>query len=88
MSSSPRSSYASYSMSPSAPTDIGSYSRFMHQHTKRQMDAATGGRSSQPSQRRSNHHNSSRSGSAGTPSMPNGVSSRGSRSPDDTGYQS
>ncbi|KAJ9151593.1 hypothetical protein NKR19_g4839 [Coniochaeta hoffmannii] len=83
MSSSPRNNYSSFSMSPSPPTDIGSYSRFMHQHTKRQMDAAN-----RSSQRRSNHHTSNRSVNGATPSMPNGVSSRSSRSPDDHGYQS
>ena len=82
MSSSPtRDNYSSFSMSASPPSDLGSYSRFMHQHTKRQMDAARGS-----SNRRSNHHQSTQSG--GTPSMPNGVSSRSSRSPDDNDYQS
>ncbi|KAK8101772.1 uncharacterized protein PG998_006816 [Apiospora kogelbergensis] len=51
-------SYGSMSMpssSPPPPQDISSYSRFMHQHTKRQMEAASrsshrrGGRSSQNS---------------------------------------
>lgn len=68
-------------MSPSPPTDISSYSRFMHQHTKRQMDAFN-----RSSQRRSSPQQSNRSGT--TPSMPNGVSSRGSHSPDDHGYRS
>lgn len=67
-------------MPPSPPTDIGSYSRFMHQHTKRQMDAAN-----RSSQRRSDHQ-STRSGF--TPAMPNGVSSMSSYSPEDHVYHS
>ena len=32
----------SMSSSPPAPTDLGTYSRSMHQHTKRQMEAISG----------------------------------------------
>ncbi|KAK7910784.1 hypothetical protein PG985_013265 [Apiospora marii] len=62
-------SYGSMSMpssSPPPPQDISSYSRFMHQHTKSQMEAAS--RSSHRRTGRSSHNSS-------TPSMPNGVSS-------------
>ncbi|KAH6686267.1 hypothetical protein F5X68DRAFT_208649 [Plectosphaerella plurivora] len=41
-------------VSPPPPSDINSYQRFMHQHTKKQMEAA--GRSSH---RRSNGHRGS-----------------------------
>ncbi|KAK8135449.1 hypothetical protein PG984_003389 [Apiospora sp. TS-2023a] len=62
-------SYGSMSMassSPSPPQDISSYSRFMHQHTKRQMEAAS----------RSSHRRGGRSSqNSSTPAMPNGVSS-------------
>ncbi|KAB5531203.1 hypothetical protein GE09DRAFT_1228007 [Coniochaeta sp. 2T2.1] len=74
MSSSPRDNYSTFSMSPSQPTDLGSYTRFMHQHTKRQMDSIN-----PTTQRRSNHHQSSSSSSSRdnnnntTSSMPNGV---------------
>ncbi|KAB5575464.1 hypothetical protein GE09DRAFT_1215239 [Coniochaeta sp. 2T2.1] len=77
MSSSPRDNYSTFSMSPSPPTDLGSYSRFMHQHTKRQMDSIN-----RTTQRLSNHHQSSSSSSSRnsnnnnnntTSSMPNGV---------------
>lgn len=38
---------ASLSMSPPPPTNLSSYARFMHEHTKRQMEASGG--SSSPS---------------------------------------
>ncbi|KAK3327646.1 hypothetical protein B0T19DRAFT_441607 [Cercophora scortea] len=42
MSSASQSSYhVAMSSSPSPPTNIGSYARIMHQHTKRQMEAAS-----------------------------------------------
>ncbi|KAI7780421.1 hypothetical protein LA080_016040 [Diaporthe eres] len=65
--------------SPPPPTDIGSYSRIMLQHTKRQMEAFSG-----TSDRRSRSNTSRSSGQrgAGTPSMPNGVH-QASSSPDD-----
>ncbi|KAK1833279.1 hypothetical protein QBC39DRAFT_370159 [Podospora conica] len=59
----------STSMSPSPPSDIGSYSRYMAQHTKRQMEAA-----STTSPRRSSTASSS-GGGGGPSAMPNGVSS-------------
>ncbi|KAK8041393.1 hypothetical protein PG994_014400 [Apiospora phragmitis] len=62
-------SYASMSMpssSPPPPQDISSYSRFMHQHTKRQMEAAS--RSSHCRSGRSNHNSH-------VAAMHNGVSS-------------
>ncbi|KAK8017442.1 hypothetical protein PG993_013768 [Apiospora rasikravindrae] len=62
-------SFGSMSMpssSPPPPQDISSYSRFMHQHTKRQMEAAS----------RSSHRRSGRSShNSHVPAMPNGVSS-------------
>lgn len=84
MSSSPRNNYSSFAVSSSPPSDLGSYSRIMHQHTKRQMEAARG-----TSSRRSNHHHSQSQSSenGGTSSMLNGVpSSSRSNSPDDHGY--
>ncbi|KXJ93055.1 hypothetical protein Micbo1qcDRAFT_160971 [Microdochium bolleyi] len=52
-------------ISASPPTDISSYARFMHQHTKRQMEAAS----------RSSHRRSGNMSPGGTPSMSNGTSS-------------
>lgn len=77
-----RDSYAT-SMSPSPPADIGSYSRYMAQHTKRQMEAA-----STSSPRRSSQASSN--SASGPSAMPNGVSSsRGQHSTSrDFGHQS
>lgn len=61
-----RESYIPVSVSP--PTDISSYARYMHQHTKRQMEAAS----------RSSHRRSGNMSPGGTPSIPNGVSSSSS----------
>ncbi|KAK0752221.1 hypothetical protein B0T18DRAFT_86235 [Schizothecium vesticola] len=79
-----RSSYST-SMSPSPPSDIGSYSRYMAQHTKRQMEAA-----STSSPRRSSQASSNSAGGGGPSAMPNGVSSsRGQHSTSrDFGHQS
>lgn len=78
--SSARDSY-SMSMSPSPPSDIGTYSRSMHQHTKRQMEAA--------SSRRSSGSSSGSPSSSGPSAMPNGVSSRSrNNNTDQFGYQS
>ncbi|POS78958.1 hypothetical protein DHEL01_v202645 [Diaporthe helianthi] len=65
--------------SPPTPTDLGSYSRTMLQHTKRQMEAFSGN-----SERRSRVNGSRSSGQhgVGTPAMPNGVH-QASSSPDD-----
>ncbi|KAI3401000.1 hypothetical protein diail_705 [Diaporthe ilicicola] len=65
--------------SPPPPTDIGSYSRTMLQHTKRQMEAFSGA-----SDRRSRSTGSRSSGQrgVGTPALPNGVS-QSSTSPDE-----
>lgn len=79
-----RDSYST-SMSPSPPADIGSYSRYMAQHTKRQMEAA-----STSSPRRSPQGSGSSAG-GGPSAMPNGVSSsaRGQHSTSlDFGHQS
>jgi len=75
-----RSTQDSYSIgmstSPPPPVDIGAYARSMHQHTKRQMEAAN-----QSSLRRSQSDSSQHNGGAaaaesnGTSAMPNGVSS-------------
>ncbi|KAJ1329547.1 hypothetical protein MN608_06283 [Microdochium nivale] len=58
-------------VSASAPTDIPSYSRYMHQHTKRQMEAA-----SQSSRRRSG--NTSPGGTRKSNSSSSSSSSSGS----------
>ncbi|KAH8891318.1 hypothetical protein GQ53DRAFT_648971 [Thozetella sp. PMI_491] len=65
-------------ISPPPPSDLGTYARTMHQHTKKQMEAISTG-----PQRRS------RGTRHGPPSMPNGVStgSRDSRSPSEYSYQ-
>lgn len=63
-------------VSPPPPVDITTYSRSMHQHTKRQMEAAS---------RSSHRHSGGRSSQrGGVPAMPNGVSSSStsSTSPD------
>ena len=83
--SSARDSY-SMSMSPSPPSDIGTYSRSMHQHTKRQMEAASSRRSSGSS---SGGGSSSSPSNSGPSAMPNGVSSRSrNNNTDQFGYQS
>ncbi|OTA92285.1 hypothetical protein M434DRAFT_396527, partial [Hypoxylon sp. CO27-5] len=59
------------------PVDLASYSRSMHQHTKRQMEAAN-----MPTSRRS-----SRPTRSEAPSLPNGTStSSTSRSPNEVEY--
>ncbi|KAK4203881.1 hypothetical protein QBC40DRAFT_13099 [Triangularia verruculosa] len=73
MSTAQNASYAAgLAMSPPPPSDLGSYARSMHQHTKRQMDsisqASTSPERGSPSQ--------SNDRSSGTNSMPNGVSNR------------
>lgn len=77
--SSPPTNYT-IGMSMSPPTDLPTYSRFMHQHTKRQMESAT-----RSSGRRSPRNANPRDD--GTSSLPNGVSSS-SRSPTQERYQS
>ena len=57
--------------SPPPPADLPTYSRSMHQHTKKQMEAA----SRSPHRRSGNN-----SHTTAVPSMPNGVSPAGSRS--------
>lgn len=55
-------------VSPPPPTDLGSYSRFMHDHTKRQMEAQGAFSDHKPSE-------SARNGtSSGSSSMTNGIS--------------
>ncbi|KAK0728167.1 hypothetical protein B0T26DRAFT_619722, partial [Lasiosphaeria miniovina] len=61
------------SVSPPPPADLGSYSRTMHQHTKRQMEAA-----SQSSLRRGQSTDSSTTASGPSP-LPNDVSSSRNR---------
>ncbi|KAK1760997.1 hypothetical protein QBC47DRAFT_396972 [Echria macrotheca] len=78
------SSRESYSFSPSPPSDIGTYSRSMLQHTKRQMEAVNSSNSSMHST--SPGSSSNNPTSAGTSAMPNGVASRG-RNPSDYSYQ-
>ncbi|KAK0652126.1 hypothetical protein B0T16DRAFT_95398 [Cercophora newfieldiana] len=70
--------------SPPPPVDLGTYSRSMLQHTKRQMEAAstTGQQSSSP---RSSQ--GSQAG-GGPPPLPNGVASSRSRNPSQYSYQS
>ncbi|KAF7516836.1 hypothetical protein G7054_g13997 [Neopestalotiopsis clavispora] len=53
--------------SPAPPSDLPSYARFMHQHTKKQMEEIS----------RASHRRSARS-DRGTPSMPNGTASSSS----------
>lgn len=65
MSSSQDSYAVAMAGSPPPPTDIGSYMRSMHQHTKRQMEAMS----------RTQDRRSRNNGHRATPSMPNGVSS-------------
>ncbi|PSR94301.1 hypothetical protein BD289DRAFT_427605 [Coniella lustricola] len=49
--------------SPPPPSDLGSYMRSMHQHTKRQIEAMS----------RAQDRRSRNTGSRGTPAMPNGI---------------
>ncbi|KAK4173458.1 hypothetical protein QBC36DRAFT_194587 [Triangularia setosa] len=73
MSTSQNASYSvGLAMSPPPPSDLGSYARSMHQHTKRQMDSIS--QASSSSDRRSPSRSNDRS--SGTSSMPNGVSNR------------
>ncbi|KAI1075285.1 hypothetical protein F5B20DRAFT_560794 [Whalleya microplaca] len=67
-----QSSYGTIDMpdSPPPPVDLASYARSMHQHTKRQMEAAN-----MPPVRRSG-----RSSRSQLPSLPNGTSSTSSSS--------
>ncbi|KAK4657011.1 hypothetical protein QC762_209145 [Podospora pseudocomata] len=82
----PTTQNASYSvglaMSPPPPSDLGSYARSMHQHTKRQMDSISQAPTSP--ERRSPSQSNDRS--SGTNSMPNGVSNQ-RRNPGDYNYQ-
>ncbi|KAI1765617.1 hypothetical protein GGR53DRAFT_489745 [Hypoxylon sp. FL1150] len=73
-----RNSYTSISMPTSLPppVDLASYARSMHQHTKRQMEAAN-----MPTSRRS-----ARTSRAHMPGMPNGVSSSSSSRSSDVEY--
>ncbi|KAK3403088.1 hypothetical protein B0T20DRAFT_342544 [Sordaria brevicollis] len=90
MSAATQNSAYSITMSPPPPFDLGTYSRSMHQHTKRQMEAASqtnlprSSNSSSPS----NQSSSSQSQSNATPSLPNGVSGTRSRNHSDYSYQS
>ncbi|KAK0668917.1 hypothetical protein QBC41DRAFT_320893 [Cercophora samala] len=70
-------------MSPPPPSDLGSYARSMHQHTKRQMDSIPQF-STSPERRSSPGQSNERS--SGTNSMPNGVSNQ-RRNPGDYNYQ-
>ncbi|KAF3770807.1 hypothetical protein M406DRAFT_320516 [Cryphonectria parasitica EP155] len=63
----------SISHSPPPPSDLGSYMRSMHQHTKRQIEAMS----------RSQERRSRNTGSRGTPSMPNGVGHSSSSNTDE-----
>ncbi|KAK4251018.1 hypothetical protein C7999DRAFT_37909 [Corynascus novoguineensis] len=65
---------ASMPLSPPPPSDLGSYSRSMHQHTKRQMESI-----SQSPPRSSQHGQSAPTG------LPDGVSGR-SRNPNQYSY--
>ncbi|KAK4127768.1 hypothetical protein N657DRAFT_641802 [Parathielavia appendiculata] len=56
------------SVSPPPPTDLGAYARFMHQHTKRQMESI-----SSQSPRSSNQISQS---SSSPTRLPGGVSNR------------
>ncbi|KAK4103980.1 hypothetical protein N658DRAFT_493463 [Parathielavia hyrcaniae] len=60
------------SVSPPAPTDLGAYSRFMHQHTKRQMESIS---SHSPPSSNQISHQISQSSSSPT-RLPGGVSSQ------------
>ncbi|KAJ4306427.1 hypothetical protein N0V88_001228 [Collariella sp. IMI 366227] len=62
---------SSMSMSPPPPSDLGSYARTMHQHTKRQMEAI----SSPPRSSSSNGSTDSHHNNQGSPTgLPNGYS--------------
>ncbi|AEO56265.1 hypothetical protein MYCTH_2300995 [Thermothelomyces thermophilus ATCC 42464] len=74
MSTSQRTYSTSMPLSPPPPSDLGSYSRFMHQHTKRQMESI-----SQSPPTASQHGQSSPTG------LPDGVAGR-SRNPNQYTY--
>ncbi|EAA31712.1 hypothetical protein GE21DRAFT_7825 [Neurospora crassa] len=90
MSAAAQNSAYSITMSPPPPFDLGSYSRSMHQHTKRQMEAASQTNLPRSSGSPSNNQNSNgQSQSNATPSLPNGVSGTRSRnSSEEYSYQS
>lgn len=89
MSAAAQNSAYSITMSPPPPFDLGSYTRSMHQHTKRQMEAAS--QTNLPRSSNSSPNNQSSNGqsqSNATPSLPNGVSGSRSRNPSGYSYQS
>jgi hypothetical protein len=63
--------------SPPPPASILSYSQFMHQHTKRQMEAAS---------RSSHRRGGSSRHSQEVPTMPNGTSQESASSPGSVDY--
>ncbi|KAH8663970.1 hypothetical protein BX600DRAFT_463361 [Xylariales sp. PMI_506] len=74
-----QSSFSTFSMagSPPPPVDLPTYAKSMHQHTKRQMEAA-----SRSTHRRGNHQSHSQ-----MPGLPNGISSTSSsQSPNGVEY--
>ncbi|KAH8196108.1 hypothetical protein TruAng_009735 [Truncatella angustata] len=74
-----RSTYSASAMpmTPAPPSDLPSYARLMHQHTKKQMENAS----------RSSHRRGHRSNHRSNPSLPDGDSqSSGDRSPDGIEY--
>ena len=80
---------SAFNMSPPPPFDLGTYSRSMHQHTKRQMEAFSGNSLPRSSRSPSNNQNSNgESQSNATPSLPNGVSGNSSRNHSEYSYQS
>lgn len=60
-----RGTYSSpMNMSPAPPSDLPTYARFMHQHTKKQMEEAS----------RSSHRSGHRAANSSTSVLPNGIS--------------
>ena len=74
--SSPRGYPTAMPVSPPPPTDLPTYARSMHQHTKQQMEAAS----------RTPHHRSGSNYTTATSSMPNSTSSSGSRGSGSSGF--
>ncbi|KAK0609249.1 hypothetical protein B0T17DRAFT_619492 [Bombardia bombarda] len=71
--SSSGSSYSASMASPPPPVDLGTYSRSMHQHTKRQMELVS------TSSRRSQGGSSQQQSRDTTSAIPNGVNPHRSR---------
>ncbi|KAK1775254.1 hypothetical protein QBC45DRAFT_11540 [Copromyces sp. CBS 386.78] len=80
MSAAAQNSAYSITMSPPPPFDLGSYSRSMHQHTKRQMEASQTNLPRSSGSPTNSHNSNSQSQSNATPSLPNGVSGTRSHS--------